>query len=248
MARASEALERLVSRRVDRIVLADDSVTVLGVEDGDARATIIRNGVDADDIAGLEAAEAPAHFRLAHVGSLYGTIDGAPVFKALRALLQRGALDANSFELRFVGDANVTGHPLLAGLPVTQTGYVDHDDALREMFGASALLLHRPSVTRASSGKLFEYLVSGRPVLCVAAPDNLAYALVDELQAGPCVDPDDTGAIERAITDLVAAWRSGSLTVHSRVREETLRRFSRQALAEQLANVLREAIQDRTSK
>jgi glycosyltransferase involved in cell wall biosynthesis len=244
MARASEALEQLVTRRVDRVVLADDSVTVLGVEAGDERTTIIRNGVDAEDLAGLDAAAPPAHFRLSHVGSLYGTIDGSPIFTALRNLLDRGALDRDSFELRFVGDADVKRHPLLADLPVTQTGYVDHDEALREMLSATALLLHRPSVTRASSGKVFEYLVTRRPVLCVAARDNLAYRLVEELGAGPCVEPEDAEGIERAITDLVADWRSGALGVDERVRDETLRRFSRRALAEQLGDVLRAAIAD----
>jgi glycosyltransferase involved in cell wall biosynthesis len=248
MARASATLEEVVARRADRVVLADDSVTVLGVEPDDGRATIIRNGVDAEDLIGLDVAAPPAHFRLSHVGSLYGTMDGAPIFTALRGLLQRGALDRDSFELRFVGDANVAGHPLLVDLPVTQTGYVDHGEALREMFCATALLLHRPSVTRASSGKVFEYLVTGRPVLCVAARDNLAYRLVEELGAGPCVEPEDAEGIKRAITGLVAAWRSGTLGVDERVRDETLRRFSRRALAEQLADVLREAMQDRASK
>jgi glycosyltransferase involved in cell wall biosynthesis len=247
MARASQALEQLVARHVDRVVLADDSVTVLGVEAGDGRATIIRNGVDAEDLVGMDAAAPPTHFRLSHVGSLYGTIDGAPIFTALRNLLARGALDRDSFELRFVGDADVKRHPALAGLPVTQTGYVDHDDAVREMFSATALLLHRPSVTRASSGKVFEYLASRRPVLCVAARDNLAYRLVEELGAGPCVEPEDAEGIEEAITGLVADWRSGSIGVDERVRDETLRRFSRQALAAQLAEVLRAAIRDRSS-
>jgi glycosyltransferase involved in cell wall biosynthesis len=245
IARASEALERLVARRADRVVLADESVKILGVEDRDAQATIIRNGVDPEDLVGRDSTPGPGHFRLSYIGSLYGTIDGAPVFTALRSLLDRGAIDPESFELRFVGDANVTGHPHLVDLPVTQTGYVDHDEALREMFSATALLLHLPSVTRASSGKVFEYLASRRPVLCVAARDNLAYRLIEELGAGPCVEPEDAEGIERAITDLVADWRAGALGVDERVRDETLRRFSRRALAEQLGDVLRAAIGDR---
>jgi glycosyltransferase involved in cell wall biosynthesis len=112
------------------------------------------------------------------------------------------------------------------------------------MLSATALLLHRPSVTRASSGKVFEYLVTRRPVLCVAARDNLAYRLVEDLGAGPCVEPEDAEGIERAITDLVADWRSGALGVDERVRDETLQRFSRRALAEQLGDVLRAAIAD----
>jgi glycosyltransferase involved in cell wall biosynthesis len=203
---------------------------------------IIRNGIDPDDLTELGRAQPPAHFRLSYVGSLYGSRDGAPVFSALRALISDGVLQQGDFELRLVGDANVPGDSVLAALPVTQTGYVDHPQALREMSRASALLLYLPSVTRGTSGKLFEYLASGRPVLCVARRDNLASRLVEELGAGPCVEPEDAAGLRRAIERLIAQWRSGTLQVDDKVRQETLRRFSRPALAAQLASVLREAI------
>ena len=242
VARASEALERGVTARVGRAVIADESVELLGLEPDDQRLVVIRNGVDPDDLTEFARPQLPDHFRLSYVGSLYGSIDGAPVFTALRALVQRGVFGPRDFELRLVGDANLARNPDLAALPVTQPGYVDHPQALREMASASALLLYLPRLTRASSGKLFEYLTSGRPVLCVARRDNLAFQLVEELGAGPCVEPEDAEGIERAIERLVAEWRSGTLTIDRAVREETLRRFSRRALTAQLAGVLRTAI------
>jgi glycosyltransferase involved in cell wall biosynthesis len=240
--RASEALERSVMSRIDQAVIADESVELLGLTSLDPRVVIIRNGVDPDDLAECAPVQLPSYFRLSYVGSLYGSRDGAPVFDALHALARRGVLEQGDFELRLVGDAKVPPTFALGGLPVTRTGYVDHRQALEEMTSASALLLYLPPVTRGSSGKLFEYLASGRPVLCVARRDNLAYRLVDELGAGPCVEPHDVEAIERAIERLVAQWRSGTLTVDPIVREETLRRFSRCVLAAQLADVLRKAI------
>jgi glycosyltransferase involved in cell wall biosynthesis len=242
VARASEALERTVITRIDRAVIADESVELLGVGPGDPRVAIIRNGVDPDDLAELDRCELPTHFRLAYVGSLYGSRDAGPVFSALAALIRGGALKPDEFEFRLVGDAKLAGDSARSAVPVTQTGYVDHVQALHEMSSASALLLYHPSVTRGSSGKLFEYLASGRPVLCVARRDNLASRLVEELGAGPCVEPEDAEGIRRAIERLVAEWRSGALQVEDSVREETLRRFSRPALAAQLASVLREAI------
>jgi glycosyltransferase involved in cell wall biosynthesis len=242
MARASEALERTVTGRIDRAVIADESWELLGVDPDDPRTVIIPNGIDPDDLTELGQAQPPGHFRLSYVGSLYGSRDGAPVFNALRSLISGGVLQQGAFELRLVGDANIAGDTPLAGLPVTRTGYVDHSQALREMSRASALLLYLPSATRGSSGKVFEYLASGRPVLCVARRDNVAFRLVEELGAGPCVEPDDAEGIRRAIDRLVYQWRSGTLQVDDRVRRETLRRFSRPALAAQLASVLREAI------
>jgi glycosyltransferase involved in cell wall biosynthesis len=242
LARASEALERSVTRRVDRAVTADESVGLLGLDPDDPRLRIIRNGIDPDDLTDLGRSRPPSHFRLSYVGSMYGSIDGAPVFSVLRTLLRCGVLRPGDFELRLVGDANVARDSDLAALPVSQAGYVDHAEALHEMSSASALLLYLPSITRASSGKLFEYLASGRPVLCVARRDNLAFRLVEQLGAGPCVEPEDVEGIRRAIERLVYQWRSGTLKVDDSVREETLRRFSRPVLATQLASVLREAI------
>jgi glycosyltransferase involved in cell wall biosynthesis len=242
IARASEALERAVTDRVARAVIADESVKLLGLECDDQRLVVIRNGVDPDDLAGFARPALPAHFRLSYVGSLYGARDGAPVFTALRALLRSGVLDPEAFELRVVGDTSLDAGSGFAALPVTRTGYVDHAQALSEMASASALLLYLPRVTRGSSGKLFEYLASGRPVLCVARRDNLAYRLVEELRAGPCVEPEDADGIERTIERMVDRWRSGTLSVDRTVRTETLRRFSRPVLAGQLADVLRAAI------
>ena len=178
VARASEVLERSVMSRIDKAVIVDESVELLGVESLDPRVAIIRNGVDPEDLAGTTRARRPSHFRLSYVGSLYGSRDGAAVFSALRGLVRRGVLDKSAFELRLVGDAKLPPNFAPGGLSVTQTGYVDHGQALEEMMSASALLLYLPPITRGSSGKLFEYLASGRPVLCVARRDNLAYRLI----------------------------------------------------------------------
>ena len=57
------------------------------------------------------------------------------------------------------------------------------------MAAADVLLFYAPAVNRGPSGKIYEYLVSGRPVLCVAGSDNFAFQLVQELGAGHCVSP-----------------------------------------------------------
>jgi glycosyltransferase involved in cell wall biosynthesis len=82
--------------------------------------------------------------------------------------------------------------------------------------------------------------VSGRPILCVARPDNLAYQLVDEWGAGAVAAPDDPAGIEDAIVRLYDRWLDGTLEVPARVRERTIARFSRRRLTERLARVLDE--------
>ena len=237
----SRRLERRVVQDARRLVTVDETIELLGVPAADPRCVIIRNGVDPDDLTPAPGEARGEVFRLAHVGMLYGARDAAPVLAALRSLVSRGILDPARIELRIVGDGKLGSN--IDGVPISRRGYVDHREALAEMAAADALLLYQPVGWRASTGKVFEYLATGRPILCVAPSDNLASRLVAELGAGICVAPDDQAAIEKAIGRLYAAWSTGELGPSAHVREEALRRFSRRELARQLAEVLDAACQ-----
>jgi glycosyltransferase involved in cell wall biosynthesis len=241
VAALSEWLERTLVRRASYLVVADESIELRGVAAGDERRMLISNGVDPDDAPPDDAHRSGDRFRISYVGTLYGERSLAPVFAAVRALIDRGVVDRERLELRIVGAGTLLGGTDDAGLPVSWTGYVDHRRALAEMATADVLLLYEPVVKPTPSAKVYEYLVAGRPVLCVADLDNPASRLVRELGAGPCVDPRDQAGIELAIETLHARWTAGRLDVAPEVRRETLRRFSRAALARQLAGVLEAA-------
>ena len=245
LARASEALERTVVAEASYVTFADETMRACGLEQDDPRRVVICNGVDPDDLPAFPAlgAHTPdGRFRLSYVGSLYGSHDGAEMFAAIRHLMEAGELDARNFELRVVGHAAVERRNLRS-LPISFTGYVSHDRALAEMAEASVLLYSRPPEDRVISGKIFEYLVSGRPVLSVAHPDSLASRLVGELGAGWCADVRDAGTVAAALRQVLSDWRGGSIEVGPGVREEVLRRFSRRKLAGELADVLRATIE-----
>ena len=204
-----------------------------------ARTTVIPNGVDEDDLAAIEPAAPPDDvFRLTFIGTLYGERDARPVLDALARLVAAGRIDPDRLELRIVGNNWLPPGTLASSIRTTETGYVSHAEALREMTAAGALLLYVPPDSLAPSGKLFEYLVAGRPLLVVARPENLAARLVGELGAGVSAAPTDPEAIEAAIIALWEDWRAGRLAVGPQVREAALERFSRRALAARLADVL----------
>jgi glycosyltransferase involved in cell wall biosynthesis len=245
LTRASEALERKIVAEASYTTFADETMEACGLESDDPRRVVICNGVDPDDLPPLGAhcaTSTDGRFRLSYVGSLYGSHDGAEIFDAIRHLMERGELDPQRFELRIVGHAEVE-RDKLDSLPVSFTGYVNHDQALAEMAGASALLYSRPPEDRVLSGKIFEYLTSGRPVLSVAHPESLASRLVRELSAGWCADVRDAHSVAGALRDALADWRRGAIEVDPSVREEVLRRYSRRKLAGELASVLRATIE-----
>ena len=234
--------ERALVSRADRLIVVDERLALVGLGPDDPRRVIIRNGVDEADfeLAGADEVSPPTdRFRLTYVGSLYGTRDAEPVFEAIRRLVSAGVIDAQRFEVSLVGNVWLGDETVELGpVHVNRTGYVDHSRAVREMRSATALLFYAPASTWAPSGKIFEYLLSGRPILSIARRDNLAFELVDELDAGVAAEPDDPEGIERAITELYRRWLAGTLEIGPAVREGTLSRFSRRRLTADLARVL----------
>jgi glycosyltransferase involved in cell wall biosynthesis len=247
---ASQALERKVAAEASYITFADETMEAFGLASDDPRRVVICNGVDPDDLLPERPRTEPpragrepdGRFRLSYVGSFYGSHDGAETFAAIRDLIERGELDPRRFELRIVGHAEIE-RGKLDSLPVSFTGYVSHEEALAEMAGADALLYSRPPGDRVLSGKIFEYLTSGRPVLSVAHPESLASKLVRELGAGWCADVRDVGAVTGALGQVLDDWRRGAIEIDPGVRQEVIRRFSRRKLAGQLADVLRATIE-----
>jgi hypothetical protein len=231
----SRQAEQLFVRRASRVVVVADYFEMAPMATN--RRVTITNGVDPDDVPEPTAAPMGSDvFRLAYVGTLYGQRDAAPVVRALSRLALRGEIDSSRFELRIVG--NVWSETGEWPVQTTTTGYVAHARAVKEMAAAGALLLYVPPGSLAPGGKLFEYLVSGRPILAVAPRDNLAARLVGQWNAGATAAPDDEAEIEKAIRDLYARWKAGALDVAPDVRERTLARFGRPRLAGQLAEVL----------
>ena len=232
--------EGALVRRADRVILAAGHLPLVGLAQDDPRRVVILDGVDEADFA-IGAAPSPSAdvFRLTYVGSLYGTRDAVPVLAAISRLIAAGVIDADRFELAVVGNALAAGRSARQrDLPREAHGYVEHERALNAMQAATALLFYAPRETRATSGKIFEYLVSGRPILSVARADNLAHQLVAELGAGAAAAPDDPDGIERALTSLYSRWADGALGVGPEVRDATLERFSRRRLTSDLARVL----------
>lgn len=234
--------ERAITARARRIVVAADYFQLAGLESDDPRRVEIFNGVDEADLPPLAAPEPPSdRFVLTHVGTIYDTIDPRPALRALAALASRGAIDGERLEVRLVGAIWLPGFAAPPGVNARITGYMEHSRAVAEMHLATALLLYVPSSSLAPSGKLFEYLGSGRPLLCLAHPENLGSRLVREWDAGVVADPHDESAIAEAILVLWRRWEQEGLPDQEAVRERVLERFSRRAGAARLAQVLEDA-------
>jgi glycosyltransferase involved in cell wall biosynthesis len=80
------------------------------------------------------------------------------------------------------------------------------------------------------TGKLFEYLATGKPILCLGPPDGDAAYIINKCKSGVTVDYYDS---ENILKFLCNVDQYSGLTDNSAVEE-----FSRFSLAKRLVNVL----------
>ncbi|MFC2023145.1 glycosyltransferase [Chloroflexota bacterium] len=200
----------IVTTRKYRDVLASE----WGPEKG-RKVTSIELGYDREDFEG-EIIARNDRFTLAFVGSLDRLRE--PAFQEFRAavedLIASGVVDRQSFRFRFVG--HVRGRfqefedTVFGGITV-RTGHLQHEEAVREMRRADALLLFLPADRMlAIPGKTFEYLAAGRPILALVPEGGATANLLHSSSMATIVDPRaGREAIASAVAGLFRSWQSG---------------------------------------
>jgi glycosyltransferase involved in cell wall biosynthesis len=200
-------LERAVAERADALVgatgpIADD----LGRRFG--QGAVIRNGWDPGLESQVASAKPPAlepeRVNLVYTGSLGGIRghDDRGLLAALREIVRQDERLAKRLQLVVAGpltdaERGELGSPDLA--PVVRTvGSLPRPEALALQREASALLLITSHESSIATGKLYEYLAAGRPILALAGA-NEAASIVAETGTGISVPPDDVAAIRRAL-------------------------------------------------
>ena len=234
-----EAVAKLVARRADAISCVSDVIAgELGRFEPRGQVVTIANGCDFDDFAGLEYRPG-GRFRITHAGSFFGKRDPRPFLQALHD----SELDVVA---RFLGDFRSSDREwserLGLGDRLELIPYAPRARSLELQRDSEALLLLIPEAGGRGrgvlSGKVFEYLAAGRPILAAVPPDGEAAELIRETGAGLVAPPDDVDALRAALAELASRFRDGGLP-DVRLSEEDHRRLSRLARVEQTAELLR---------
>ncbi len=237
--RAAGGVARLVARSADAVSCVSEAIAeeVRGLEPRGPVVTI-PNGCDFDDFAGL-AYRPGERFRITHTGSFFGKRDPRPFLQALHD----SGLDAVA---RFLGDFRSAdrewAEQLGLGDRLELIPYAPRAESLELQRDSDALLLLIPEAGGRGkgvlSGKVFEYLASGRPILAAVPPDGAAADLIRETGAGVVAPPDDVEALKAALVELEGRFRNGGLP-DVELPEEARERLSRRARCEETAELLR---------
>lgn len=208
-------MERAVLRHADRIVWNTEAARAqcrARYPRYASKCSVIPNGFDAESFEDLvPLREVPTDlFLLAHAGQFYGPRSPIPLFRALRAAVERRPELASTLQLHLVGPDHYDGTPLAqlarsegVHALVHVYGPRPHHETLRRLAAADALLLaasHGAGADRHVPAKLFEYLALRRPILALLPDNHPALGILNEARAPALVaPPDDVPTLARAL-------------------------------------------------
>ncbi len=231
---AHTALERHLLARAQGVSYVNDDMlarnrAAFGQPAG-AHWAAIPNGYDAAEYADLTPLAGPRP-TVRYTGGFYGQRSVVPALKALAAAPEL-ALD-----LEIYGELDVAGRQALKANPMADrvrvSGRVGVHEIRRRQLGASALLLavgpeHRTALT----GKIFDYVCAGRPIIGYGPPDAAAGDLIRAAGLGVWIDAADTDGLRAAFAQAAAG------TLPYAPRADVLHPYSAQQMAARTADLL----------
>ena len=200
-------LEKKVLINADRIITVGKSLKELFSAKSEGLAdkiSVITNGFDEDDFKGLEKTT-PEDFTISYIGTLSEAYPLDGFLKALSSLRNHGT----KVNLKFIGSVSQGRkdliHSIISAEDVQFISYVDHSSAIKYMNESSALLLIIPNHSSNKSiltGKLFEYIASGKPIICLGPRDGDAAEIIEKSSSGMTFGYDDSDHIFSFIEEI----------------------------------------------
>ena len=241
--------ERRLCRLADRVITVSDPLASVLKRITDVPVAVIPNGFDAS----LFPAEAPDPakvFTILYAGNLEeGPQDPGPVLQAVYLCLERGLIPRNELELVFLGTRPESLKKALAKvpnqLPIRMLPRLPHRAALALQTQASVLLLIANTFDQGvMTGKIFDYLAAGRPILAVPDDRDTTAALLRATGAGVVIT--DIESIALQLSEWFARWRVDRSFKLAR-NESLIRTYSRCAQTGDLAQLLTQLVAEQSS-
>jgi glycosyltransferase involved in cell wall biosynthesis len=201
--------------------------------------SVITNGYDTEKVAKQPLDD---KFSIAHIGSFLSERNPRILWKALKELVKENKDFKEAFELKLIG---AISQEVVAAITefklnkyVNNLGYVSHAEAVVQQRKSQVLLLveiDSEDTKCIIPGKLFEYMVSERPILAVGPEGADFAAIMQATNTGVFVTYDEKEKLKETILNYFKQYQQGNLKAHA----IGLQQYSRKNLTGQLAELLK---------
>ncbi|RZL43119.1 MAG: glycosyl transferase family 1, partial [Pedobacter sp.] len=200
---------------------------------------VITNGYDVEKV---EKVVLDQKFTVAHIGSFLSQRNPRILWKCLKEIIKENPSFKNDFELKLIGAISPEVLQTIAEFRldayVNNLGYVSHKEAIYHQKASQVLLLIEIDSEETKSiipGKLFEYMVSERPILAMGPEDSDFESIIKSTNTGVFHQYDQYDELKQSILDFYTQYKSNALKVHA----VGLQQYSRKNLTKQLADLIK---------
>ncbi len=199
---------------------------------------VITNGYDLENISKQTLDE---KFTLAHIGSFLSDRNPKALWGVLQELVLENEKFAAHFQLKLIGKIS---QEILESISEFQLdaycnnlGYVSHTEALEHQRKSQVLLLIEIDSEETKSiipGKLFEYMVSERPIIAIGPKDSDFAEIITSTNTGVFFTYSEKERLRNTILAYFELFLENKLQVHP----VGLQQYSRKNLTEKLVSIL----------
>jgi glycosyltransferase involved in cell wall biosynthesis len=207
---------------------------------------IIPNGFDLSDMKVVKKNLPSEKFTIKYMGSLKSRQYVDSFFVLLKELSENNELRKN-IRVEFIGLMDPLAHKKILEknilIEILFLGYLPHDQALGRIADAD-LLLHVIGVSNlaksVATGKLFEYLMIGRPILSYGPKGGQADRILNETGGGKLYDYSDKDGAKEYILNHYHRWKRKEVTFTP--NPEKIKKYDRKQLTGKLVQTFEELL------
>lgn len=200
--------------------------------------SVITNGYDVEKIEKLPLDE---KFTLAHIGSFLSQRNPRILWKCLKEIIKENPTFKEDFQLKLIGSVSAEVLQTIAEFKldsyVNNLGYLSHSEAVSQQRSSQVLLLIEINSEITKSiipGKLFEYMVSDRPILALGPENSDFESIIKSTNTGVFHQYDEYDELKETILSFYEKYKTNSL----KAQAVGLQKYSRKNLTKELVQVI----------
>ena len=231
-------LEKLVLNLADTIIVTSKTTKTEFQQLTNQPIEVITNGFDVEKV---DKQILDAKFSLAHIGSFLSDRNPMILWQVLSELSNENENFKDDLEIKLIGAVSeavlnsISDYKL--NIFLNNLGYISHKEAIEHQRKSQVLLLIEIDSEATKSiipGKLFEYLVSERPIIAIGPKDSDFAEIIKETNTGTFFEYNEKENLKKKILEFYTLFQQNKLIVTA----VGLQKYSRKNLTKKLVEVL----------
>lgn len=231
-------LEKQVMNSCDQLIVTSPTTKTEFEQITSKPIEVITNGYDVENVVKNPM---DTKFTLAHIGSFLSERNPIILWESLSELIKENKDFANDFQLKLIGAVSKEVLETIKEFRlenyVNHLGYVSHNEALQAQRSTQVLLLieiDSEDTNCIIPGKLFEYMVSERPILAIGPEQADFKNIIKETNTGTFFTYQENEALKSQIETYYNQFKENTLKVNA----IGIQKYSRKKLTEHLAKLI----------